>query len=209
MTSVTYANLLDLYCREFGFKFSTINNPIKLDKRVGIHSYISPSLGISGGHLERDLFSIIKTSKSKLVQNIFKSFKLLNKSRINILIKLFKNISQNKVYRTIWVGPSYKQDSFSILNSPFFHFRKYLNSTKRKLFVYDNFYNLEDHKIKNVITKINKKNFENSIIILNYASSEDLNKLYRISKLGKSKIIDIRFSSNTLNSSQKNITKLL
>ena len=60
LTSVSYANLLDFYCRQYGFKFSSINQPIRLDKRIGVSSYISPSLGISGGHLERDLFSIIK-----------------------------------------------------------------------------------------------------------------------------------------------------
>ncbi len=204
MTSVTYANLLDFYCREFGFKFSSINRPIKLDRRIGSYSYISPSLGVSGGHLERDLFSIIKTSKNNAVKNIFTSFKSLNQNRISILIKLFKEISlENKIARVVWVGPSYKQDSFSILNSPFYHFRRYLKSVKKKLFVYDSHYNLKEHEIENIITKITQKNFYNSIIILNYANSRDLKNLLKISKKNNSKIIDIRFSSKILSNRQK------
>ena len=57
-SSVSFANMMDYYCRQFGFKFSDINNSIKDDKRIGKNSYISPSLGISGGHLERDVFTI-------------------------------------------------------------------------------------------------------------------------------------------------------
>ena len=41
LTSVSYANLLDFYCREFDQIFS-INEPIRLDKRIEKYSYISP-----------------------------------------------------------------------------------------------------------------------------------------------------------------------
>ena len=105
LTSVSYANLLDFYCREYGFKFSSINKPIRLDKRVGLSSYISPSLGISGGHLERDLFSIIKNSKNKLVKGIFSNLKTLSEKRINVLIDYFKQIrKRKKISKTIWVA---------------------------------------------------------------------------------------------------------
>ena len=33
--SVSYANLMDNYCRQFGFKFSDINESIRSDKRIG------------------------------------------------------------------------------------------------------------------------------------------------------------------------------
>ena len=66
--SVSYANLMDNYCRQFGFKFSDINDSIKSDKRIGIKAYISPSLGLSGGHLERDVYTALKTLKHLICQ---------------------------------------------------------------------------------------------------------------------------------------------
>lgn len=209
LTSVSYSNLLDLYCREHGFKFSTINKSIKLDKRIGIHSYLSPSLGISGGHLERDLFSIIKNSKNSIVRNTFKNFKLLNKNRINLLIKIFNQlVKKNNFSKIIWVGPSYKKDSFSILNSPYFHFVNYLKNKKVKLYSYDSFFDLEKNNIKNVLRKMDKKTFNNSLVIFNYLKSKDLDIITDLLKKNLIKTIDINFEKS-INIKNKNIISLL
>ena len=82
LNCVTYANAIDLYCRQFGFKFSKINTAIKLDQRIGEKSYISPSLGIGGGHLERDLFTITETVNSKVVKKILQKFKGIKQKKI-------------------------------------------------------------------------------------------------------------------------------
>ena len=209
VTSVSYANLLDLYCREYGFKFSSINKPIKLDKRIGLLSYISPSLGISGGHLERDLFSIIKTTKNSIVKKSFSKFQLLNKERLNLLFQLFDLLrKKNKFSKIIWVGPSYKKDSFSILNSPYFHFKKYLNKKGVTLFSYDSFFDLEKNKIKNVIKKINKSTFNKSLVIYNYLGERDLFLFIKLLKGNYIKSIDVNFSNNKL-LKNKNNTSLL
>jgi len=210
LSSVSYANLLDLYCREFGFKFSSINDPIKLDKRIGIHSYISPSLGVSGGHLERDLFSIIKTSKHKIVRKVFNNFKVLSQKRILLLINLYKKL--NKKYnfsKIIWVGPSYKKDSFSILNSPFFHFEKYIGKYGKKIYSYDSYFDLTENKFKNVIIKFDKKFLNKSLIILNYVNKKDLENLIRLSKNKSIKIIDIGIKKNIDSKNRNNIYSLL
>ena len=210
LTSVSYANLLDFYCRQYGFKFSSINQPIRLDKRIGVSSYISPSLGISGGHLERDLFSIINNSKNILVKNTFYNFKILNKKRINVLIDFFKEIKKtSKFSNTIWIGPSYKKDSFSILNSPFYHFAKYMKKNNFNLKVYDSYFNLKKNNIENVINKINENNFKNSILILNYASHKDLNKIIKLANKNILKVIDIEISLNKKTKDKKNIHSLL
>ena len=210
LTSVSYANLLDFYCREYGFKFSSINNPIRLDKRVGLSSYISPSLGISGGHLERDLFSIIKNSKNKLVKGIFSNLKILSEKRINVLIDYFNQIrKRKKISKTIWVGPSYKKNSFSILNSPYYRFSKYMEKNKLKLKVYDSYFDLEKNKIKNFIKDISKDNLKNSLIILNYSSKKDANMILNLAKRNTLKVIDIGISKNIKISKNKNIISLL
>ena len=85
--SVSYANLMDNYCRQFGFKFSDINESIRSDKRIGKKSYISPSLGISGGHLERDIYTAIKTIKDTQSKTIFSKLTIMNNTRINLLTK--------------------------------------------------------------------------------------------------------------------------
>ena len=209
LTSVSYANLLDIYCREFGFKFSSINKAIKLDKRIGQFSYISPSLGISGGHLERDLFSIVKSSKSLIVKSIFSSFKQLSKIRMKLLIQLYEKLSKIENFKKIiWIGPSYKKVSFSILNSPFYHFRKYLHSQNVKLFCYDSYFDLKKNKIENIIKKIELKSFVKSLVILNYTNNHDSKKLKKLLKNNKIKVIDIGINKN-LKISEKNIISLL
>lgn len=209
LTSVSYANLLDLYCREYGFKFSTINEPIRLDNRVGKSSYISPSLGISGGHLERDLFSLIKTTKNSIVRNTFNNFKYLSKKRIELLTNLFNKLRKKKKFsKVIWMGPSYKKDSFSILNSPYYHFRNYLIKKKIKLYTYDSLFDLEKHKIKNIIKKIEIKNFTKSLIIINYLNQKDKRYLQKMIKDKTIKIIDIGINKNIIINSD-NITYLL
>ena len=209
LTSVSYANLLDIYCREFGFKFSSINKAIKLDKRIGQFSYISPSLGISGGHLERDLFSIVKSSKSLIVKSIFSSFKQLSKIRMKLLIQLYEKLSKIENFKKIiWIGPSYKKVSFSILNSPFYHFRKYLHSRNVKLFCYDSHFDLKINKIQNIIRKIELKTFVKSLVILNYIDNNDSKKLKKLLRNNKIKVIDIGINKN-LKISEKNIISLL
>ena len=207
LTSVSYANLLDFYCREFGFKFSSINEPIRLDKRIGKYSYISPSLGVSGGHLERDLFSIIKNTKNKIVKSSFINFKQLSGDRLSLLKNLYETLNKvEKFSKILWVGPSYKQDSFSILNSPFYHFKKYLKKRGKKIFAYDSLFNLQSLKLENVVIDLNKKNINNCLIIVNYASSKDLKKIVNLSR--NNKIIDIGIKNN-INTKNKNIFSLL
>jgi len=210
LISVSYANLMDLYCREFGFKFSTINKSIKLDKRIGINSYISPSLGISGGHLERDLHSIIRSSKNKIVKSIFKGFKNLSEKRIFLLVNLYEKLDKKfKFIKIIWIGPSYKKESLSILNSPYYHFRKILKSNNKLIYTYDSFFDLNKNNFTNLIKNLDKKNFNRSLVILNYINKKDLIKLNKIAKDEKIKIIDIGIKKNIERKNRKNIFSLL
>ena len=61
--SVTYANMLDGLGRENDIEFSKIISSLRNDKRIGNYSYIHPSLGMAGGHLERDSFYFQKINK--------------------------------------------------------------------------------------------------------------------------------------------------
>ena len=50
----------------------------------------------------------------------------MNNTRINLLTKKFNLLSKKKNYKKIiWLGPSYKLNSFSIVNSPYLKFKKF------------------------------------------------------------------------------------
>ncbi len=176
--SVSYANLMDNYCRQFGFKFSDINESIRSDKRIGKKSYISPSLGISGGHLERDIYTAISTIKDSQSKTIFSNLIIMNNNRMNLLTKKFNQLLKKKNYKKIiWLGPSYKLNSFSIVNSPYLKFKKFLLKKNLKLFSFDSFFDLKSENMHNVIDKISKESIKNSLLFLNYLSDSDTKKL--------------------------------
>ena len=56
--SVTMANTLAELCEVIGGEWSEVVPALKLDKRIGPHAYLNPGLGLSGGHLERDLATV-------------------------------------------------------------------------------------------------------------------------------------------------------
>jgi UDPglucose 6-dehydrogenase len=56
--AVTYANTLADLCEEVGADWGEMAPALRLDKRIGAHAYIRPSLGVAGGNLERDLVTL-------------------------------------------------------------------------------------------------------------------------------------------------------
>ena len=196
--SVSYANMMDYYCRQHGFDFSSINASIRDDKRIGQKSYISPSLGVSGGHLERDVFTIKKFIKNSTVKGIFSSLTSLNQNRINLLKEKFKFLNKNNRYtRIIWCGPSYKVKTFSIINSPYLKFLKFLSNLKKKkkLYVFDSYFDLKNEQLSNFLLELKKSNLKNSLVIFNYANKSDTKKLEKFSKNKICDILNINFES--------------
>jgi UDPglucose 6-dehydrogenase len=59
VASVTVANTLAEVCEQIGADWSEIAPALKLDRRIGQFSYLTPGLGISGGNLERDLRTVL------------------------------------------------------------------------------------------------------------------------------------------------------
>ena len=210
LNCVTYANAIDLYCRQFGFKFSKINTAIKLDERIGEKSYISPSLGISGGHLERDLFTITETANSKVVKKFYRNLKELNKKRFFLLTNAYKNLElKNKFKKILWVGPSYKQSSFSIVNSPFLRFRNYLSKKRKKLFAFDSFFDIKKYRELNTLQDLNKAIVKNSLIIINYISNKNFKIIKKKLKLNKCTVIDIRMNRDLMSNYDSKLISIL
>jgi len=108
-SSVMTTNVLSEICEHLGVDWSDIIPILQYDKRIGPYAYVQPGLGLSGGHLERDV---------DRVEAWYYEFKIGDwKSRKNwimdILIKERLEFS-NKI--AIW-GLTYKANTSSIENS--------------------------------------------------------------------------------------------
>jgi nucleotide sugar dehydrogenase len=178
--SVTFANIIDDLCRQYGSNYSKIIEPLKNDKRIGHDSYINPSLGFSGGHLERDLFYLNEISKNKIIKKIIKNILNFNDKVINKIND--KNLSKKKIIKTLVVGKSYKKNSFSIVNSPF----NKLNKNFKLNYFDDIFfkYNNSNKKLEELVKKTD-------LIIYNYSSKKTVDKILNLSKKLNKKIINI------------------
>lgn len=178
--SVTFANIIDDLCRQYGSNYSKIIEPLKNDKRIGHDSYINPSLGFSGGHLERDLFYLNEISKNKIIKKTIKNVLSFNDKIINKINN--KNFLKKKIIKTLVVGKSYKKNSFSIVNSPF----NKLNKNFKLNYFDDIFfkYNNSNKKLEELVKK-------NDLIIYNYSSKKTVDKILNLSKKFNKKIINI------------------
>jgi len=57
-STVTYANTLADLCEAIGADWTEMVPALRLDRRIGPHAYLRPSLGIAGGNIERDVASL-------------------------------------------------------------------------------------------------------------------------------------------------------
>lgn len=57
-SSVCVTNTLAELCESLGADWSEIRPVLQLDKRIGPHAYLQPGLGLTGGHLSRDLATL-------------------------------------------------------------------------------------------------------------------------------------------------------
>lgn len=64
VASISTANTLAELCEKIGADWSEIVPALKLDKRIGPDSYLSPGLGLAGGNLERDLATVLRLAEA-------------------------------------------------------------------------------------------------------------------------------------------------
>ena len=122
ISSITSSNVLSNIASNVNGDWNDITKAIKLDKRIGKYSYLRPSLGLSGGNLERDLVSIKKISlKNNVNSNLFDSFLLNSQSQKNWILLLLKKLNINLEYKICFLGLTYKENTHSIKNSNAIH----------------------------------------------------------------------------------------
>jgi len=187
--SVSFANIMDNFAKNNRIEFSKTLNALKNDKRIGKFSYIQPSLGMAGGHLERDFFYFNKLNKNKLSSQILSKMFTYNKLRKDILEHEIKKLKIKKL-KILIVGISYKKQSYSITNS---FFSKLLKDKKLDTKIFDDQYGELSIDNNRFIRNINEaKSF--NLFIYNYSSTAHAKKLQNLLNQNKNKyLINISF----------------
>ncbi len=121
VASLSVANTLAELCENLGADWSEIVPALKLDKRIGRHSYLAPGLGIAGGNLERDLATVCHFADCYGTDaGVVRAWVANSRHRRDWALRtLYREILSKIDDPVIAVlGLAYKQDTHSTKNSP-------------------------------------------------------------------------------------------
>lgn len=120
VASVSVANTLAELCERIGADWSEIAPALKLDRRIGAYSYLSPGLGIAGGNLERDLATVDRLSLEHGTDaGVIRAFVANSKHRRDWALRTLQEnfpVAQSKGHVAV-LGLTYKEDTHSLKNS--------------------------------------------------------------------------------------------
>jgi UDPglucose 6-dehydrogenase len=119
--SISVANTLAELCEAVGANWSEIVPALKLDRRIGPDSYLSPGLGIAGGNLERDLATIVGFGARHGTDTaVVEAFLGNSRRRRDWAASTLKStLLREKADPVVAVwGLAYKENTHSIKNSP-------------------------------------------------------------------------------------------
>lgn len=137
VASVSTANTLAELCEKIGADWSEIVPALKLDKRIGQYSYLTPGLGIAGGNLERDLVTIRNfADEFGTDAGVVKSCIANSNHRRDWPLRLLHEVilkKNSKAIVGVW-GLAYKQNTDSIKNSPSIALLKAIYNTHVRVF---------------------------------------------------------------------------
>ena len=189
--SITTTNVLAQACEKISADWYEIMPALQLDQRIGKKAYLKPGLGISGGNVERDVYSIRRIlKKNKQPLSIIKAFQINSqymKSWVCRILEKEKILSKKNKFSIGVLGLAYKENTNSVKNSPTLHLLKKLKNTKIR--IYDTKAKLEK-KIKNC-TQVKNVNFliRNSNVIILMTPWPEFNKIDKILKAQKNRKI--------------------
>jgi UDPglucose 6-dehydrogenase len=172
ISSIFTSNYLSSISKIIGANWTDICRCLKLDKRIGKHAYLRPSIGLSGTNLLRDLKIVSDLAKKKSLPSELSDYWLKKSLDQSWTIREFKRIVKNsKKYNCLVLGLSYKENTNSILNSASISFLKTAESLDNcKFSCYDPSVKKFKSKNSRIIKNINffkfKKNFKNILFIM-------------------------------------------
>jgi len=120
VASVTVANTLAELSERIGADWHEIVPALKLDRRIGQHSYLAPGLGLAGGNLERDLATVLAlASETGAEAGLIRSFVRNSRHRkdwvLRTLHRELLDVHEDPVIAVL--GLAYKENTHSTKNS--------------------------------------------------------------------------------------------
>jgi len=113
ISTIMTSNFISLHCEKIGANWPDIKYALQLDKRIGKFSYLSPSPGLSGGNLERDLANSQRLFTYKKILNSW--IDLDKKMKLWSLNIIKQNLPLNS--KILISGLTYKKNTSSVKNS--------------------------------------------------------------------------------------------
>ena len=138
VASVGVANTMAELCEQTGADWSEIIPALKLDRRIGPYSYLSPGLGIAGGNLERDLATVLTLAERHDTDaGIVSAWVANSRHRKDWAWGVLRKrvLAKKSDARVAVLGLAYKEDTHSTKNSPSLLLLSHLDG--RNVVVYD------------------------------------------------------------------------
>jgi UDPglucose 6-dehydrogenase len=121
VASVCVANTLAELCEAIGADWSEIAPALKLDRRIGSFSYLTPGLGIAGGNLERDLATVCRLAQGHRTDaGVVEAWIRNSRHRRDWVVRTARHALLDRkpsAALAIW-GLAYKENTHSVKNSP-------------------------------------------------------------------------------------------
>ncbi len=121
VASVSVANTLADLSERIGADWHEVAPALRLDRRIGAHSYLAPGLGIAGGNLERDLATVLRLSAATGSEaSVITAFLANSQSRRDWVLRLIHRevLTRNASPTFGILGLAYKENTHSTKNSP-------------------------------------------------------------------------------------------
>ena len=121
VASVTVANVLAELSESIGADWAEIVPALRLDRRVGQYSYLSPGLGIAGGNLERDLRTVLNLAGERGTDvGVVNAWIANSRRRRDWCWGVLQErvVNSNPTARIGVLGLAYKEHTHSTKNSP-------------------------------------------------------------------------------------------
>jgi UDPglucose 6-dehydrogenase len=140
--SITATNVLSGIASRVGADWGEIAPALRLDERIGLHAYLTPGLGIGGGHLTRDLVTvseIAKRTKGRGYVNEADAIDAMLRDSVNRQFWPLRMLKESVLYTVSdpvigVLGVTYKKNTQSVRNSPSIALIKQLVGTRLRVF---------------------------------------------------------------------------
>jgi UDPglucose 6-dehydrogenase len=137
VASVTVANTLAELSERISADWNEIVPALKLDRRIGEYSYLSPGLGLAGGNLERDLATVLHLSgETGTDAGLIRAFRDNSGHRKDWLLRTIhaEILAANPDPMIGILGLAYKENTHSTKNSPSLAALRHLHHVRVRLY---------------------------------------------------------------------------